>query len=67
MSNTSNTKLLERASELAEEFTSHPSKIDVQLINAIDSKDLEEVQRLVVQLEGYISQEVMHGFNVTVW
>lgn len=57
MSNDNNTILLERAAELIDELTSHPSGADKLIIQAIDSNNLEEVQRLVTKFEGELSQE----------
>ena len=67
MSNISNTNLIERASELAEEITNHPSGYDKLLLNAIKANDLTEVSRLVSVVESGLAQEHFHNFDLGVY
>lgn len=64
MSNNTNENLLERAAELIDELASHPSGYDKALIKAIDANDLQEVRYLVVKLEGELSQEHFHNYEL---
>lgn len=57
MSTDSNTRLLERAADLLDDLTSHPSGLDTQLEKAIESNDLDEIYRVVCICEGVLAQE----------
>lgn len=57
MSDYINSQLLERAAELIDEYASHPSGVDRQLMLAVESGNLEEVYRLVSMLEAEMAQE----------
>ena len=57
MSQDINTRLLERAADLLDDFTNHPSGLDKQLEKAIESNDLDEIHRVVSIMEGIQSQE----------
>ena len=57
MSNDTNNNILERAADLLDELTSHPSGLDIQLEKAIESNDLDEIYRVVCICEGVLSQE----------
>lgn len=57
MSNQINTELLERAAELIDELTSHPSGYDKILEDCIDRNDLDALQHHVAVIEGELAQE----------
>lgn len=67
MSNITNDKLLDRASELLEEISDHPSGYDVLLSKAIESGDLDEVHRVVSYVEGQLAQDHFHQYDLVVW
>lgn len=64
MSDSTNTKLLERAHEAMEQLTSHPAGLDQSIQQAIDHDDLSEVERLVTLAEGIMSQEDFEANDV---
>jgi hypothetical protein len=64
MSNAVNDNLIERAHELAEEITSHPSGYDKTLLQALERGDLEDVRRLVVFIEGELSRAHFMNYNI---
>jgi hypothetical protein len=64
MSNQVNQELLERAIELLEEITNHPSRLDVALSIALEENDLEEVSRLVSLIEGELARDEFYHRNV---
>ena len=61
MSHAVNDTILERANDLLEEISGHPSKFDKLLEQAIEHNDLDEVYRLVTIIEGELAQE--HFYN----
>lgn len=67
MSNPTNEALIERAHELAEEITNHPSGYDTALVLALERNDLDEVQRLVTFIEGEMSQAHFHNYDILVF
>lgn len=67
MSNQVNDTLLERAYELLENLTSHPSGYDKALATALENRDLERVHELVALLEAELSREHFHNYDLTVW
>lgn len=67
MSELRNSELLERASQLAEEITSHPSGYDKLLESAVESGDLDEVSRLVSRIESELSQEHFYNYDIIVF
>jgi hypothetical protein len=67
VSQQTNTKLLERAAELIDELTSHPSGLDETLIQAVGANDLNEVRRIVVLVEGELAQEHFRNWEITTW
>lgn len=64
MSNNTNSILIERAYELAEELTSHPAGIDKALLLAIETGDLENVQYWVTVAEGTLSAHNFYESNL---
>lgn len=67
MSQVINTTLLERAADLIDELTSHPSGADDALVKAIEANDLQEVQRLVTKIEAELSREHFHNYDLAVF
>jgi len=67
MSNNTNDELLERAGDLLEEITGHPSKLDVALTRAVEKNDLDEIYHLVTYIEGELSREHYHNYDLVVW
>lgn len=57
MSHINNEQLFQRAADLLDDLTSHPSGLDIQLEKAIESNDLDEIYRVVCICEGVLSQE----------
>lgn len=64
MSNLNNDNLLDRASDLLEELSGHPSHLDTALSQAITNGDLEEVKYLVNKLEALLAQEHFKNYEV---
>lgn len=64
MSNPINTNLIERANELIEEITSHPSGYDRRLQELIVSNDLEALYNLVIKIEGLLAQEHFRNYEI---
>lgn len=62
-----NIKLLERAAELIDEITGHPSGADRALIAAVDSNDLDEVRYQVRRIEGELAQEHFRDYDLAVF
>lgn len=60
MSNEVNSNLFERAADLLDDFTNHPSGLDKQLEKAVESNDLDEIHRIVTICEGLLAQEHFH-------
>ncbi len=56
--------LFERAAELIDNLTSHPSGADNQIIAALDANDLQEINRLVCKYEAVLAQEHFEGYQV---
>lgn len=67
MSDTHNTILLERAYEVLEEVTNHPSGYDKALSEAIEKNDLEEIYRLTNMLEDELAKEHFYNKEIIVW
>jgi hypothetical protein len=67
MSDSSNDKLYERAQELLDEFTSHPSGCDKSLAAAIMRDDLEEIRYWVNTFEGVLAQENFRDYDLAVY
>lgn len=64
MSNSENDRLLDKAAELLEEISNHPSGFDKKLSEAILSGDLEEVHYWVHKINGELSQEHFHNWDL---
>lgn len=64
MSNQSNTELLERANELLEDITNHPSGYDKLLQKAIDDNDLVGIRYLTTFIEGELSKDHFYSRGV---
>ncbi len=64
MSNNVNTRLMERAGELSEIFTNHPSHLDTLLSQAITGGDLDELRRVVSIMEGTLAEEHFNRYEV---
>jgi hypothetical protein len=56
MSLENNTELYERAYELVEELTSHPSNIDKRLLQLIEDGDLEELEYVMAVAENVVEK-----------
>jgi hypothetical protein len=56
--------LFQRAAELIDELTNHPSRADEQIIKALDANDLQEIYRLVLKYESELAQEHFKNWNV---
>lgn len=67
MSQTNNNHLIERANELLEEITNHPSGYDTLLVKAVESGDLDEVRRVVTLVEGELSHEHFANHDMGVY
>lgn len=63
----SNTKLLERAYELAEDITNHPSGYDKRIRQLIEDNNLEELQHVVTKIESELAQEHFYGYDLAVF
>ena len=57
MSLQENTLLLERAADLIDEFQSHPAGLDDQIVEAVESGDLERLRATVSLAEATLAQE----------
>lgn len=66
MSNDVNDNLIERARDLAEEITGHPSGYDKTLLACIDGGDLDELHRLVKLVEADLARDYFYGHNIVV-
>lgn len=64
MSHQINTNLLERAAELIDQLTGHPSGLDKALVVAVEANDLNEVHRQVFKLEAELAQEHFHNYDL---
>lgn len=64
MSHDTNSNLLERAYEVLEEISGHPSKYDKLLDKAIQREDLDEVHRLVNIIESDLAIEHFHNYGL---
>jgi hypothetical protein len=49
---------------MIDEFVSHPSGVDLQLIFAIDANDLDEVQRIVSKVDADLAQQHFYDYEV---
>lgn len=67
MSHEINDNIIERAHEMIEEFTNHPSKIDQTLLRALERNDLEEVQKITTRLEAQLAQEHFKNYDLGVY
>lgn len=64
MSNQINTTLIERAHEVIEELTSHPSGIDNRIQALIDIGDLNNLQAAVADGEAILAEEFFKSYDV---
>lgn len=64
MSNQENDNIMQRAADLIDELTSHPSRADIALEQAIDRNDLDELRRLVTLYEGELAQAHFYNNNI---
>lgn len=65
MSNITNSNLLERAYELLEEITSHPSGLDKALTKAVRAGNLDEIYYLVTKIESELAQKHFYNNNIS--
>lgn len=64
MSKEANTQLLARAHEAVEYCLNDPSGKDEQILRAIEDSDLDELERLVSEVEARMSQEDFYNTNI---
>jgi hypothetical protein len=64
MSNYNNEALLLRAHELADELASDPAGRDDRLYQLIKDNDLDNLRAFVSKVEGELSQEHFHSFDL---
>lgn len=64
MSDTNNDQLLDKATDLLEDITDHPSGYDKLLSQAIKRNDMEELQTLVTKINGYLAQNYFYKSNI---
>jgi hypothetical protein len=64
MSNKTNDELVERANELIEEITNHPSGYDKVLQNALNSGDLDKLFFTVSVVEGELAKENFYSRGI---
>lgn len=64
MSNDVNTRLIERAIELAEEVAGHPAGLDKTLLQLIEAKELDELYAFVSKVEAQLSQEHFYSTGI---